>query len=101
MFVMTVCEDYLDRAHKDLEGAQSLLKMHQTKAGKYQDILTDLRDKVLNSAGVGEVFKQIDKLVQDVVEVGVWLDDIDMLALGEGIGRVEFAFCNQEFAFQK
>ncbi|KAJ2917426.1 hypothetical protein MD484_g3032, partial [Candolleomyces efflorescens] len=100
-YLIIVCEDYLDRAHKDLEGAESFLAMHQAKAGKYQNILTDLRDKVLNSAGVGKEFKQIDDLVRDVVQVAVWLDDISMVALGEGISRVEFAFRNREFDFQK
>ncbi|KAJ2912492.1 hypothetical protein MD484_g7911, partial [Candolleomyces efflorescens] len=100
-FVSTVCDDYLARANVDPEGARCLLETPQEKAARYQKILTDLRDKVLNSAGIDREFKEIDKLVKRVVEVGMWLEDISILLLEEGTGALELAFHNRELSFQK
>ncbi|RXW17204.1 hypothetical protein EST38_g8658 [Candolleomyces aberdarensis] len=96
-FVTLVCERYLERFPDCPESALEIVNMYTKKVSRYQDILRKHQNEILNLVGIGDDYYEVEKLVKQVLEVILWLDDIYGAALesqsvGERFRKKAFEF---------
>jgi hypothetical protein len=88
-FVTLVCERYLKRFPSSPESALEIVEMYTGKVNRYHALLTKEQSEILNLVGLDKEYYEVDKLVKQVLEVILWLDDIYGAALGsQSVGEM-------------
>jgi hypothetical protein len=66
-YATMVCKRYLERLPESQESAIELVNMYIKKVTRYESILRTHQSEVLNLAGMGDEYYEINKLIRSVL----------------------------------
>jgi hypothetical protein len=92
-FVDEICLSFLRNGEKDD------IHEHVTKLGNFQKRIVHCQDKILQLAGVGEEWKRLSEIAEDVRKMTFWVEEIFCYAMVAYL-EVDHMYHNSEFMYQ-